>query len=198
MGKFKMKIFILLIIIAVHICCNSSNRDRVIIIQPLGKFPKHEATLVFNEVQKANSNVILRPNIPFPKSAFYELRNRYRADSLIRILSRHTGQDSIIIGLSDADISTTKDKVEDWGVMGLSYRPGNACVVSTYRLSKKNKAEQFYKVALHELGHTEGLDHCIVKTCLMRDAEGGNPLDELYAFCPLCTKHLKAKNWKIH
>ena len=81
--------------------------------------------------------------------------------------------------------------------MGLGYRPGNACVVSSYRLSKKNKTEQFYKVALHELGHTEGLPHCKNKTCLMRDAEGGNPLNEEKEFCISCKKYLKGKKWNI-
>ena len=62
---------------------------------------------------------------------------------------------------------------------------------------KKNKTEQFYKVALHELGHTEGLPHCKNKTCLMRDAEGGNPLNEEKEFCISCKKYLKGKKWNI-
>jgi archaemetzincin len=62
---------------------------------------------------------------------------------------------------------------------------------------KANKADQFYKVALHELGHTEGLQHCPIKSCLMRDAEGGNPLDDETAFCTACKKYLQTKNWKF-
>ena len=57
--------------------------------------------------------------------------------------------------------------------------------------------KQFFKVAIHELGHTQGLPHCPEKSCYMRDAEGGNPTDEEVEFCPKCKKHLRTKNWEI-
>ena len=85
----------------------------------------------------------------------------------------------------------------DFGVMGLGYRPGNACVASTFRLNAENKSEQFYKVAIHELGHTQGLKHCPDKTCFMRDAEGKNPTNEEKDFCQNCKKVLRSKHWKI-
>jgi len=192
-----MKTFFLILIFKLFINSVPYNRDKVIVIQPFGNFSNVEAKLVFNEIQKISPKVILRKNIPFPLNTYYKPRNRYRADSIISFLSSKIGKDSVIIGLCEKDISTTKGKVKDWGVMGLGYCPGNACVVSSYRLSKKNKSEQLYKVALHELGHTEGLPHCKNKTCLMRDAEGGNPLNEEKEFCPSCTKYLKAKKWKI-
>ncbi len=82
--------------------------------------------------------------------------------------------------------------------MGLGYCPGNACVVSTFRLDKDNLSNQFYKVAIHELGHTQGLPHCTAKTCLMRDAEGKNNLDNEFDFCEKCKKLLKAKGWNFN
>jgi archaemetzincin len=105
--------------------------------------------------------------------------------------------DTTIIGLTTKDISTTKGKFKDWGIMGLANCPGTACVVSTFRLNKNKLSEQFYKVAIHELGHTSGLPHCKEKSCYLRDAEGGNPLDEEVAFCKRCTSHLKSKGWKL-
>jgi archaemetzincin len=82
--------------------------------------------------------------------------------------------------------------------MGLGYCPGTACIASSYRLKKGNKLTQFYKVAIHELGHTQGLPHCSTKTCLMRDAEGGNPIDEENDFCPKCKKVLIAAGWALN
>lgn len=70
--------------------------------------------------------------------------------------------------------------------MGLGYCPGKACVASSFRLSPQKRQQQFFKVAIHELGHTQGLAHCAIKTCLMRDAEGGNHLDEETDFCQKC------------
>jgi archaemetzincin len=82
--------------------------------------------------------------------------------------------------------------------MGLGFCPGNVCVASTFRLSKKNLKEQFYKVAIHELGHTQGLPHCEDKSCFMRDAEGGNPLNEEHGFCEVCKLFLKSKGWELN
>lgn len=192
-----MKLLLWLLLLGTLINCTQKKHEKVIVIQPFGNFSNLEAKIVFNEIQKVNPNVILNKNIPFPSQSYYSPRNRYRADSIIKFLSARIGKDSVIIGLSEKDISTTKNKVKDWGVMGLGYRPGNACVISSHRLSKNNKTEQFYKVALHELGHTQGLPHCENKTCLMRDAEGGNPLNEEKEFCLSCKNYLKAKNWKV-
>ena len=171
--------------------------QKVIVIQPLGSFKSYQAKNVLDQIRSLNSNVVLRQNIPFPENAYYKPRNRYRADSIIKSLRNTIGNDSIIVGLSNFDISTTKNGFKDWGVMGLGYKPGSACVVSDFRLSARNKNQQFYKLVLHELGHTAGLPHCKVKTCLMRDAEGGNPLDEEKYFCTNCTNFLKTKGWQL-
>jgi archaemetzincin len=191
-----MKPFFWSIILTLLFSCNS-NKSKVIVIQPLGNFPKAESERMFEEIKKVNQEVVLKNNIEFPKNSYVKTRNRYRADSIIKFLSSKASKDTVIIGLTEKDISTTKGKIQDWGVMGLGYMPGNACVASNFRLSKKNKKEQFYKVALHELGHTQGLPHCKDKTCIMRDAEGGNPLDQEKAFCPSCKKHLQERGWKL-
>jgi archaemetzincin len=171
--------------------------QKVIVIQPLGDFETDQAKKVLSEINIINANVVLKQNIPFPENSFYKPRNRYRADSIIKNLKNRIGGDSVIVGLSHADISTTKNGIKDWGVMGLGYKPGKACVVSDFRLSVKNKNQQFYKLVLHELGHTAGLPHCKIKTCLMRDAEGGNPLDQEKSFCRECKSFLKSKRWQL-
>lgn len=177
--------------------CSRSEIQKVIVLQPLGDFPKSEASIVLEKIRKTNPKTILRQNIAFPKSSYNKARNRYRADTLIALLKNKVGKDTVIVGLSRKDISTTKGKYQDWGVMGLGYKPGNACVISSFRLSKKNQSEQFYKVVLHEIGHTQGLPHCPEKTCFMRDAEGGNPTDKETGFCDSCRNYLKGKSWNL-
>ncbi|MEN2413810.1 Zn-dependent protease [Flavobacterium mesophilum] len=176
---------------------NEIENQKVIVIQPLGDFQVKQSRKIFAEIKAINPKVVLRPNIRFPEKSFYKPRNRYRADSIIKNLKNDIGRDSIIVGLSHFDISTTKDGVKDWGVMGLGYRPGKSCVVSDFRLSPKNKNEQFYKLVLHELGHTEGLPHCKIKTCLMRDAKGRNPFDQEKSFCNDCKSFLRSKGWQL-
>jgi archaemetzincin len=194
-----MKKYILILIIVLLSCTNEKKGyQKIIVIQPLGDFNIEQSKSVFNKIKTINPNVILRQNISFPENAFYQPRNRYRADSIIKTIKNNIGNDSVIVGLSNHDISVTKGKIQDWGVMGLGYHPGNSCVVSDFRLSKKNKEIQFYKVVLHELGHTEGLPHCAVKNCLMRDAEGKNHLDEETEFCLNCKNFLIGKGWKLN
>ena len=56
---------------------------------------------------------------------------------------------------------------------------------------------QLFKVSIHELGHTQGLPHCAVKYCFMRDAEGRNPTNDEKDFCPACKTFLKQKGWNF-
>ncbi|MBL7705338.1 MAG: hypothetical protein JNM21_07290 [Taibaiella sp.] len=190
-------ITIILLVLGLYACNTSPKGTRVVVVQPFGLFSATEAKTIVAQISALGAEVVLKDNRSIPQSFYYRPRNRYRADSLIRFLKAQVGKDSIIVGILNEDISTTKDGVADWGVMGLGYRPGNSCVVSSFRINKKKRAEQLCKVVLHELGHTEGLDHCPDETCLMRDAEGGNPLDEEKDFCAQCKTHLKRKGWGL-
>ena len=141
-----------------------------------------------------------------PKSAFINIKSpRYRADSLIAIQKRAKA-DTIdyVMGLTEKDISAPRYengeikkpawKYNDFGIMGLAYRPGNSAVVSDFRLKHQDKARQFTrfkKVALHEFGHNLGLPHCPDKKCVMTSAmESIKAIDNEEA--TLCTK-CKAK-----
>lgn len=99
--------------------------------------------------------------------------------------------------MTDKDISTKKGDVVDWGVMGLAFCPGEACVASSFRLSKNVKLMQLFKVSIHELGHTQGLPHCAVNSCLMRDAKGRNPTNEEKGFCKSCKSILIDRGWQF-
>jgi archaemetzincin len=171
--------------------------NSVIVIQPFNDFTPELTNSVFAKLKEINPNTILRTPIQLPKKAYYPPRNRYRADSLIKYLGNFGSADTVIIGLTNKDISTTKGDISDFGVMGLGYCPGNSCVVSTFRLAKTNISEQFFKLAIHELGHTQGLPHCSNKICFMRDANGKNVFNEEKDFCPSCKSFLKNKGWKL-
>ena len=166
-------------------------------VQPFSGIEDEEVNYVFNELRKVYPNVVLNRPIPLPVSAFYTARNRYRADSLIQFLDRKTARGHVTIGLTNKDISTTKDAIADWGVMGLGFCPGKACIASSFRLSNPVKLMQLFKVAIHELGHTQGLPHCSIKSCFMRDAEGRNPTGEEKDFCNGCKKYLVNKGWNF-
>lgn len=168
-----------------------------ILIQPFQDIKSENLEKVVVGIKKVYPNVKVLEAIAFPENTYYKERNRYRADSIIKFLSSKTKDGFVTIGLTSKDISATKGKIKDFGIMGLGYRPGKACVASMFRLNKENTDEQFYKIAIHELGHTQGLPHCPEKMCFMRDAEGKNPTNEETDFCKKCKTFLINKNWKF-
>ncbi len=120
--------------------------------------------------------VILAPQ-QLPSTAYYAPRHRYKADSLPKFqLTSLPNNCETVIGITQKDISTTNAYGQDWGIFGLGYRPGKACIISTHRLhcnSPKTFSARFIKVLLHETGHNLGLKHCDKNpACLMNDARG--------------------------
>jgi archaemetzincin len=202
-----MKVFLLNSFFAILflVCCKENQEPKVVKaskqvvlqLQPFKDMKVEELGNIAKQIQKIYPNVEILAAIDFPENSYYQPRNRYRADSIIKFLSSQTKDNFIKVGLTTKDISATKGNVKDFGIMGLGYRPGKACVASSFRLDASKRKEQFYKIIIHEIGHTQGLKHCPEKTCFMRDAEGGNPTDEETDFCDYCKKYLKTKHWKF-
>jgi archaemetzincin len=141
--------------------------------------------------------VSVMPHVELPKSAFYAPRSRYRAEKLLDFVRPRLPSGALrIAGITAADISTTKPPHADWGILGLATIDGSACVLSTFRCHRRSKNAEharvrFAKTAVHELGHTFGLEHCPNRGCLMEDG-GGSVLttDRERDLCTACRMHL--------
>ena len=174
-----------------------------IIIQPFEGLPPSTADFVKVKLSEIYSGeVTINEPIPLPKKALNQDRSRYRADSLIRFLNSYAKEDELILGLTSKDISITKGNDPDYGIMGLGFSPGKSCIASTFRLKGDNRQEKLFKLAIHELGHTQGIaqtptKHCPEKTCLMRDTEGKDHWDELNGFCSKCKTVLIDAGWAL-
>jgi archaemetzincin len=179
-------------------CNYSKNKNNTLVIQPIGNFPRSRTAILALKLKEIYPGRI-RVSDPInpPKSCLNYNKKRYRADSLIRYFRRRTDPGFTTVGITNLDISSTKAKNSDFGIMGLGFCPGNACVISSFRIKGRNKYEKFYKVVLHEIAHTEGLQHCVKKNCFMRDAKGKDHLNEEIEFCKSCRSMLIKKGWKL-
>ncbi len=185
-----MKPICTLLIITIFIisaCNNKNTTNKTVGVINLGKVDKSLNDTVIEAIKTTYGfKVVDLGEETIPPNYYITIKSpRYRADSIIRHL-KTTKPDSIdyVVGLTAFDISTTKrdakgdilkpnHKYSDWGIFGLGYVSGPSCVISSYRLTTKNK-NVFYsrmkKVVIHELGHNLGLPHCKNKNCVMTDA----------------------------
>lgn len=181
----------------------SDKETATIVIQPFEGLPSSTADFVKVKLHEIYSGeIIINEPIPLPKRALNQDRSRYRADSLIRFLDSFANEGQLIIGLTSKDISITKGKDPDYGIMGLGFSPGKSCIASTFKLKGDNRLEKLFKLAIHELGHTQGIaqtttKHCPEKTCIMRDAKGKDHWDELKDFCSKCKPVLIEAGWAL-
>lgn len=170
----------------------------IVVLQPLAFTDSASLQLLKDSIEQFYKvTVYIAADKSFPEHLYYKPRKRYRADRILHWL-RMNSADSIrtVVGITSKDVSTTKGTLYDYGVMGLGYRPGHACIVSTFRAAKtarnKNHLQQrLLKLVIHEMGHNFGLPHCNNEACFMVDAEGQMKLDMEKYLCDMCTKKLK-------
>lgn len=172
-----------------------------LLIQPYGDFSEVRAQAVAKELEKslatyvkdlAVTEVMVLPVKPLTQNLMNDAKTRYRAGKILvqqASIDRH--KDDVIIGLTDCDISTAAHGYEDWGILGLSETGKSNCVLSTFRVKDKS---QFWKVVLHEFGHSYlGLHHCPNNDpqCFMVDCNGKPDLAKEKYLCDTCSKSIR-------
>lgn len=125
-----------------------------------------------------------------PRELMNAKKSRYRAKKILDYQKGSTGVGCLTIGFTHKDISATVHDSDDYGILGYSYRPGNVCIISDYRL--RNKTD-IWKIALHEFIHANyGYGHCKQDDprCIMKDAKGKGNFSIQQSVCDSCLNDL--------
>ena len=116
---------------------------------PLGKINNTTVKNIYDSLQQIFPDVILMKKEFMPAIAYTgPPRKRYRADTLIHWMNRRAKENEVFLGITSFDISSTKNENSDFGIMGLGYRPGKACVASDFRVKVKSN---FFKRKLRNI-----------------------------------------------
>jgi archaemetzincin len=153
--------------------------ERVVSLVPLGPVKQEYLEHISRELQaRMNVRIRIEPARELPQEAYYAPRRRWRAERLLEWLYEDPPEGAWkVVAVTEAEISTTKGNILDWGIAGLGSLGGPSCVVSAHIYKKHSKTKavllrRLGDLAVHEFGHTLGFPHCEEKGCVMSDAKG--------------------------
>jgi archaemetzincin len=133
-------------------------------------------------------------------SEFYDpIRRQYNGTRLVHEVENNFASDSSkTIGLFNVDLFIPILTY----IFGQAFLNGRAGIASSYRLSNERYGivtddklvlERFVKEVIHELGHTFGLIHCHIPTCVMRSSTYVEDIDQKSMhLCTGCRKIIEA------
>ncbi len=143
--------------------------------------------------------VLTTETLPVPEKAFDRGRKQYRSDAILDMVQEYAEKQVAlkrVLGIIDVDIFVPSLSF----VFGEAKCPGKAALISLYRLKpefhgQKPDSDLFIerteKEAVHELGHTFGLEHCPNPFCVMHFSNSIFDTDRKQGlFCDKCQRKI--------
>jgi archaemetzincin len=133
-------------------------------------------------------------------SEFYDpARRQYNGVKLLKEVDNSFASDfSKTIGLFNVDLFIPILTY----IFGQAFLNGRSGIATLYRLSNERYGinsddklilDRFKKEVIHELGHTFGLIHCHIPTCVMRSSTYVEDIDQKNVnFCPGCRNNINS------
>ena len=158
-----------------------------LILQPMGEVSLSQLNALMSDLSLDGFKVHLNDSIVLSSHAYNASRTQYRADALLGCM--HDIPGDRVLGVTNQDMYVY---VLDY-IKGFADLPGRQALISLARLQVEpdNLRSRCHKLALHELGHTYGLQHCPRSDCVMHAAESMADIDVSAAeLCECCVARL--------
>lgn len=153
-----------------------------------------------NLKSRTGQPVLFRGDLTLPHEAFRKVRGQYVSSQIVQVIGARRGlDDGTVVILCSADIFMPGSNF----VFGQAQHNGRLVIVNVHRMLEATygrvsspviELRRVLKEALHGLGHTVGLPHCVLRECLMHSAASVAAIDRRAdEFCVNCRR--RCEGW---
>jgi archaemetzincin len=160
-------------------------RSEMVLVVPIDGPPAGEIVQLVGDLWSEGVQATLAEAIALPSRAYERDRDQYRAEELLAAVREH--DERRVLGVTAHDVFTEGREF----ALGIADAAGLAAMISLHRLRLRVDAETFHaralKEAIHQLGHTFGLDHCSNRRCVMSSTVSPEDIDRISPrLCETC------------
>ncbi len=172
-----------------------NSHSRFIYLVPLGDMGDEYLQGIAESIEEQfDLPVKITSNQGLPAYALDAVRQQYNSNLILKTLVDDSAPDALkVLGVTTADLFNPIFSF----VFGEAQFKGKCAVISSYRLRGNPENETKFgcpplisrleKEAIHELGHTFGLRHCVDPDCVMKYSVGVECADRKFSFfCTAC------------